>query len=228
MRSVRTIIGWVLSLVAFPALGQTRPTAAEILQKATEAYSRATAWELDGTITTTIAGRGDGPIHMQMHSAGKGTTKRRLETGVSGVSATVIIVDGETVWAYSPKHNQYTQKKLSEEPAGFVDYLKQAQLLPFQTTPDKQKNAQVLREEPVSIGGKKMDCYVVQFRRSSQGPTETWWIDKNRFVVLREEVSGPAPSVGVWTVVNFDGSVPDELFVFTPPPGARPVDRIDP
>jgi hypothetical protein len=67
---------------------------------------------------------------------------------------------------------------------------------------------------------------VIQFQSVRRPPSiSTWWIDKRRFLVLRDDqAGGPNPSfVGsstVWIRTQIDG-VPDDLFIFTPPPGAK-------
>ena len=103
----------------------------------------------------------------------------------------MVVADGEDVWAYSSKHNQYTRKPVSEEPTGFLRYFR-APLLVYEAAPDESHGAQLLREDTIDVGGKRAACFVIQVRRSRQPGTATWWIDKTRFVVLRDDEERPS------------------------------------
>ena len=99
-------------------------------------------------------------------------------------------------------------------------------LLMYRFVAADESDATLLREESIEIGNTKADCYVIQFKPPrSPGFVSTWWVDKRRFLVLRDDQEGgPVPSlVGlktVWTKMQVDG-VPEDLFRFTPPPGAK-------
>ncbi len=101
------------------------------------------------------------------------------------------------------------------------------------------KQATILDEEDVEIEGTKIPCYVVQAeyaqsKEEAEAPPsiKTYWIDKGRFVVLRESLQyhvdsrtfGPPADIKLTsslTKVRLNEPVPDDLFVFTPPDGAK-------
>jgi outer membrane lipoprotein-sorting protein len=60
----------------------------------------------------------------------------------------------------------------------------------------------------------------------------TWWVDQKRGLVLREDTrpasSRRPPSSVVYTMASIDEALPAELFHFTPPAGAKLVDRFEP
>jgi hypothetical protein len=100
-----------------------------------------------------------------------------------------------------------------------------APILGYQLGPASEGDARLVREESIEIGNTKADCYVIQFQSARiPRPVTTWWIDKRRFLVLRDDQEGgPAPLEGsrtIWTRTQV-GGVPDDLFLFTPPPGAK-------
>jgi outer membrane lipoprotein-sorting protein len=213
-----------------PALAQG-PNAAQVLQKVTESYLGATTWNFVGTVTTTVHGAS---VSRLVVSAGKEGGKLRSELRVPGSldGSSIIIADGANVWAYSPKHNQYTKKAISDEPTGFLQYFK-APLFIYLTDADEMKTARLLREETLEVDGMVTPCFVIAVHRSRRPATTTWWIDKNRFLVLRDDQAGGLDSdVGgsrtVWITAKVNEPSPDDLFTFTPPSGARQVERIDP
>jgi len=201
------------------------------LQKVTETYLGATAWNFVGTVTAIVHGAS---VSRLVVSAGERGGKLRSELRVPGSldGSSIIIVDGTNVWVYSPKHNQYTKKAISDEPTGFMQYFK-APLFVYLTDADEMKTARLLREETIEVDGRPTACFVIEVHRSRPPATTTWWVDKNRFVVLRDDQAGGldasvGPSRTVWITSKVNEPAPYGLFNFTPPPGARQVERIDP
>jgi len=80
-----------------------------------------------------------------------------------------------------------------------------------------------LREESISFGGIRTDCYVVTVSPNSHGVagSYTWWIDKQTYRILREDNSG---SSTVYTSIKLGEALSGDLFKFTPPPGAKKID----
>jgi outer membrane lipoprotein-sorting protein len=114
------------------------------------------------------------------------------------------------------------------------------------------RDARVVRSETLPLNGIAADCYVIDIvpsapSASSRRPagnataakvepiSETVWVDKARFLVVRVSSnakvtlpgeSGPEQtgSTVTFSKVTLDDPVPDETFVFTPPPGATELD----
>jgi outer membrane lipoprotein-sorting protein len=106
---------------------------------------------------------------------------------------------------------------------------------------DGVKEASILREEELELEGRKVACYVVRVRyertkEETEGlpAVKTYWIDRNRLIVLRESwesrgqieigtVGGVLSTKQTTTLtkVRLNEPVPDELFVFVPPEGAK-------
>lgn len=224
-----------LSIVlALPVFGQIQPSVAETLRKVADNYAHASQWDLAGTITSVTL-QPTAMIATSLRIAGKGTAMRRADKEVEGIpeGSSTIIADGENIWAYYPKRNQFTRQALAQQPDGLLEYFK-APLLVYQAGPNAVKTARLLRQEPIVIGNSRVDCFVVQFGGGSgQLAQHTWWIDRARFVVLRDDQAAALdPAVGgsttLWRTVKLNEPVADDLFTFTPPPGAREVERIGP
>lgn len=64
-------------------------------------------------------------------------------------------------------------------------------------------------------------CYVVSVSTASGGSAYTWWIDKLRYRILRED---HGTSSTIYTTVKLDEPLPPELFTFVPPAGARKIE----
>lgn len=84
---------------------------------------------------------------------------------------------------------------------------------------DAENNAVVakfLRDENIEIGGANVACYVVSL--PEQNTRYTWWIDKKNSQVVREDSDKVST---IFTTIKLNETLPDELFKFEPPPGAR-------
>jgi outer membrane lipoprotein-sorting protein len=79
-------------------------------------------------------------------------------------------------------------------------------------------SARIIREEAMDFGGAKAECYVVTFTERERKTAYTWWIEKGRYRVLREDHAG---SSTVYTTIELNEALPDALFKFVPPAGAR-------
>jgi outer membrane lipoprotein-sorting protein len=217
------------ALLSAVGLAQDQVRAKEILDKVGSTYASAVQWDMAGTITSN--GGPGAQIAIRVRIAGKEPAQRRVEKENVGMEPEpVIIVDGQNVWVYSAKRNQYMQTPLSQELPSALDYFRVA-LLAYQYSPQQASDASLFPDETIDAEGSPADCYVVQFHQT--GVTRKWWIDKRRYVVLRDDqISSPDPefvgSSAVWKKVQLSEPVSDDLFHFTPPPGARQVQRIDP
>jgi outer membrane lipoprotein-sorting protein len=83
--------------------------------------------------------------------------------------------------------------------------------------------AAFVREEFLEIAGTKLDCYVVTtlIAVPKEGTTvHTLWIEKKSNRILRDD---HANSSVVFTTIRINEPLPDDLFKFVPPPGARKI-----
>jgi outer membrane lipoprotein-sorting protein len=129
-----------------------------------------------------------------------------------------------------PKANQYSSipgdkltagapGDLGDGRAEFMDY---SMMLRYRGAQDFANGAKLIRQEPVDFAGKKLDCYVLQVVPTSDESRNkepyTWWVDKSGYRILREDSPG---SSDMFKVIRLNEPLSDDLFKFTPPPGAR-------
>ena len=210
------------ALLSVPVLAQTPLSVGDILKKVENTYASLAQWDFEGTTTSTLEPGGQSTSAVR--TAGKGSSLRRLEMGDAKSGKILIVADGKTVWAYQARPNQYTRKAQAKEPDEKFSYF-DVFLLMYRFGAADESDAKVLREESIEVGNTKADCYVIQFQSPDRPRfVSTWWVDKHRFLVLRDDQEGgPDPLVrsrNIWIRTQVDG-VPDDLFLFTPPPGAK-------
>jgi peroxiredoxin/outer membrane lipoprotein-sorting protein len=160
-----------------------------------------------------------------------------------------LVYDGKTKWVYASGPNEYTKterapaKSATRLPA--LDprtYLARAAnlLVGFTSVADGVREAKIAGEETLEIGGRRVDCLVIEvyyLRLSTVSqpipPTRKLWVDKSRNVVLREnqriEVRTPQGKTVTtkatydFTIARLGEQVPETLFAFVPPEGAKEV-----
>ena len=172
--------------------------------------------------------------------------RMRMETK-SAMSGDVLVVsDGEHTWMYLDRLKQYTKKAAISGPEALVrsmvpgmgdmmEKIKSGELL---------KSVRILREETIEAGGQKVDCYVLEMtlgkielpnQGEMTGAVQTLWMDKATNLAWRHSMSasmkmGPMPQPmqmkqsSTVTSLKTNVDLPDSLFAFTPPEGAKEVE----
>jgi len=171
--------------------------------------------------------------------------KSRMETKAQGVTM-LIVSDGETTWMYSSVGNQYTRKPVAVSTQGIIESMGMSDFMPNMA--DMHVTSKTTGEEPVVIDGQKHDCWVVHSDIGAlelpaaargakiSGGTMTNWIDKQLGIDLQSDssmkISMPGGILtevhvkGVKKDLHIDIPIADSTFAFTPPEGAREVDKL--
>jgi outer membrane lipoprotein-sorting protein len=218
----------LVALLLPAALAQTQPDVAEILKKVAEIYKDASEYELVADATDAKSGTAE-VYHMLF--AFKAPNKYRMQ-GVGFIDAdigdeVVMVHDGSAVWFYSPKSNQYDSvpaTALIDAPGDLGDASPEVMdgfmMGRYRGAADHTDAAKFLREETIEAAGAKLACYVVTVFSSGSRSAYTWWVDKARYRIVREDHDGTS---AVYTTLKLNEPLPDELFTFKPPPGARKI-----
>ena len=224
-----------------------------LLRKVSATYRSAKSFQVEGTSTVESQNAG---MHFTMDFPFKGDfvapTKMRIENQNS-VAGVLIVSDGKTMWVYVPSTKTYGRVPLVNKAGSALrpeDDSREALVGAagaagtlfdiFQLAiAERVKKAEILREETLPQEGKEVPCLVVKVEYEwSNGEAKTtpqikiYWIDKNRFVVLREtwefhehaassNAAITTKTINNVTKIQLDGPVPPELFEFVPPAGAK-------
>jgi outer membrane lipoprotein-sorting protein len=211
----------VVVLLSRPALGQTPPDVAEILKKISETYGGVSQYELVAEVTLNLEGT-ETRTHTRI--AFKAPNQYRFEGMIPGLDETVMIHDGATLWFYLPKSNQYLSIPAdqlapdNDQGRGNTpEQMDRVVMQKYRAAADFIKGAKFLREDEIQVGAANVACYVISVPEESPGPY-TWWVDEKSHRVLREVTSEGGTT---YTIIKLGEALPDGLFKFKPPPGAR-------
>ena len=211
------------ALLLHAGVAQTRPDVVDILKKVSETYKAASQYEF--AVDVTAHGSTS-----RMVFAFKAPNQYRMQGALPGMSSDtgdmLIVHDGSAVWFYFPKLNQYST--VPADPGDLGDLRPEAadvfMMGRYRGAADHAGASKFLREESIEIAGTKVACYVchvVTVSAEGEESSCTWWIDKKRYRVRREE---SADSNEVFTGIKLNEPLSGELFQFKPPPGARKVE----
>ena len=144
------------------------------------------------------------------------------EKGDSKATNIIVVHDGSVLWMYSSDTGEYVSAPSVPVKDGAASLEGQDPFLMwrYRGAADWIEGAKFLREETIEIGSGKVDCYLVTVSTMKDGSqsTYTWWVDKQHYHVVRDD---GADSSSVFTTIKLAEPLPDDLFRFDPPAGAR-------
>jgi TonB family protein len=176
--------------------------------------------------------------------------RSRIESKNTHISV-ISVSDGKTKWTYTPGPNEYT--KIEEGPVKLVTggstrisapmaHLANSTnlLTGFSRLTERLGDAKIVGEETMEVGGRRSVCVVIEayyFPTSAGNQSSTMkrklWIDKGRNIVLRQIQDTESrmlwgrnmntKTTYVFTVARVDERIPESLFAFVPPEGAKEV-----
>jgi len=170
----------------------------------------------------------------------------RMDMSPAPMSAT-FVSDGQFTYFYLAAMKKYMKKPAAGSPEAFAE-----SLMPGMSSMIGQANqlstAKVVREETLTVGDLKRDCFVIEYtidKLSLTKPAQiaitnakaTVWIDKERKLSLKQtsdaemQMGEPAPPMKIHqetTVTSLDlaPSFAADEFTFTPPEGTEQVDSL--
>lgn len=227
-----------------------------VLRKMTETYKNLKSYHFEGTQSTEMTTEGmHNSMEVPFVLAGVRPAKSRVEMKNS-MFGTLTVSDGETTWTYMGVTKQYTKEsvvKVENTDSSFSGdnggrITGSGFLGEYTALVDRLKRLKYLREESLIVAGRTFRCDVIEvetFRppASTAGIEMTmkpsvYWVEKTRGVVLRDSstssMKSPQMQTGMDVVmtktfkfVNINEAVPDSLFSFTPPEGAKEVEEFN-
>jgi outer membrane lipoprotein-sorting protein len=249
-----------LLLLMAPARGVAQATdgdALKLLLEVAQKYAKAATFQIEAVTETRQTDELSTSWRRTFTNAAQGPGNRYRYGGRNSSGSGLVVSDGTTEWEFHEAYSEFVKR-----PPGTYGH-------PFPVAADptagpEERNAFELRrtlgllgnalkaahwrpEESVAIGDRKISCLVVSFGpadfpaydHSVNTFDERVWIDKERKVIVKTEVTSENRAVGttahgvvrhgvttvVFPVASLDGPIPDQVFTFTPPADAKLVDR---
>ncbi len=218
-----------LLLPAALSFAQNRPDARDLLSRAdmsifTAKTVRLAASRSEGFVGSPLP---SAPFTIEFVRGGKGRAEYRYPA--SGSPLTVMVFDGTYLWEYHDFTRRYTRS-----PASAWTFQGEIATIDYGRNSANILTASYLRDETLDFRGAGVDCYVVLATYSrapglplADSAIRRVWISKGSELILRDYWEGadrasPAKFAVTtnYTDIGTDISLPDDLFVFRPPPGS--------
>jgi outer membrane lipoprotein-sorting protein len=228
-------VGIVAALLAVTSLGssQDEKGGRELLKEVSQVYKNLKSYHFEGVMVIESKANGvQWKMDTTMVAAAVKPDKIRVE--MMGI---LMVSSGQTKWVYIPDLKQYSQNALVKVGERHLSLFALYEVGRYEHIAERVKAARILGQEAVEVQGKSIDCTVVQVEYDPLGigqPLRTFWIDKARHIVLRESLkieSSPINPIDVkqtfiFTIAKVNEPIPDSLFVFIPPEGAKEVKEL--
>ncbi|HWZ31325.1 MAG TPA: hypothetical protein VNX18_08335 [Bryobacteraceae bacterium] len=240
----------ILAPVLFQcAVAQAQPNATELVRKIRDNYFSAGSFHFVATVELRELGPNGNEFNKHstyLDLAIELPNKVHLEGDVAGFGPSVTVVDGENIFLYLKQQNKYFEARVAppdtevderniteKNISAYIMHVGRSVALGLQDTTAGQEQVTSLREDRLDVDGRSIDCWVVQIKgRPWKDAVSTWWIDRKRYVLIREDmVSVTQPGVEsrsstFFKSVSINEPLSDALFRFTPPQGAIKVSKL--
>lgn len=224
-----------------------------LLENVRETYRNLKSYRFEAILFTEVSAKGK-QQKMEMLVSLAIVKPAEIRVHIKDEKKEILTISNEqTTWLYMDRLKQYVKKDVVPSEGSAVGDVGQAELSSmvsrfadsYTHLADHAANATILREEPVGIENKAVECYVLKLvtphasdAEASVETEKTLWIDKTRYVILKEvsrsETKAVAPEdtlqltrTTVFNRVDINESLPHDLFVFQPPEGATQVENFD-
>ena len=224
-----------IAALSMPVLIAQQPDAAGVLHKVGETYANAKQYRF--AVKKSGEEAGFMAIAVRKPNQFRFEADGRVIDGADAFGNVTMVSNGDTVWNYISGLQQYTRKSttlplLDTEPPditpeAFVLQAETVFLTRYAELAKATDHATFIREETIQGA----DCYVIRIQAPLPGFRDdyTWWVDKKRYLILREDTQPSTPrrpsSSTIYTLATIDEPIPEELFHFTPPPGSKLVEK---
>lgn len=221
---------------------QDSPDAKALLKETQDVLLKHKSYQLDQHAVIDLGGTVPTRLDMSVKMAVSSPGKLRIESS-GKIGSSLIVSDGEYTWMYLGTLKQYTKTAAASTPENLVKSLVPGMsgVMDQLKAKDPYLSAKIVGEEQLELDGQKIDCLVVEARLDTismpgsidmKNGVQKVWIDKATKLALKQTVtasmeggplSGPAEMNQAVTVISrkLDAPVPDSLFVFEPPEGAK-------
>jgi thiol-disulfide isomerase/thioredoxin len=226
----------------------------ELLKRVAQHYVDAKSYHIEAIEERTSYDEFHHDWNKTIMTAAEAPGNRFHYDGRSFDGSTVRIGNGKTVWTYRVNQKRYTQKPVGDEAAEpKIIPMPEMALMEAERLrkdlgelPNPLKAATRLEDATLSINGRQISCYVVNFKSADMKRTsldysfdKTIWINKNGETIVRidehahshimipggQNVPIETERTTTFSLVELDRGMPDDFFTFTPPLDAKLVEK---
>lgn len=226
-----------VTLLFLAANAGAQPQAADVLGKVADKYLHLRAIHVFATRADSVS-RGGASQFMETdyELAERPPGKFRAWTR-AGNTEGLAVSDGATTWRALPKAKQWMKQEVAgveddpdEQPASgsrnqphdLRDVITRLMVSRYIAIAQVAESPEIVRADGYSLGHAKVPCYVITTR--TQKVAHELWIDKNRFLVLRDiQTTRPGAEEGLENRIEIkvkklevDDDVDDSVFTWTP------------
>jgi outer membrane lipoprotein-sorting protein len=239
MRFPKPVFAAALALTAQAA---DPPDAPALIRQSIRAAEAHASYEFESDMIMDMTVRGN-PVRMTMSTSVSAKPPDRIRmTTKMPMGEMLLVSDGQYLWTHVSAANQYTKKAVSD---GALDVFRNFGFGSAVEAEAAISRARVTGQEEVTLDGAPRACWMVEIPFGSlsmpapagaelrNGKMQAW-IDQTSGFVLRLETTGSLHlpgKAGAGEIrqsmsvrrLRVDAPLPDSLFAFTPPEGAREV-----
>ncbi len=234
----------LLFSLCLPAVAERR--AEDLLERVGDLYRNAESYSFLARERTATQSRGIQKTTRRVVKTARDNEGRLRVELDDGVNSGIVVDDGLNRWVYMPTDEQYMKQPSGGIPLPVVpgiDFAAAAKRFTdrYAIVGESIVEAKIEGIESQPVNGSSVDCLIVNAAYSPPpgmrgGKIERrFWVDRRSLLIVRERSTAimqtlPAgSSVEKIEEIRFDAAhaglpVPREVFLFTPPPGARPVE----
>ncbi len=230
-----------VALLLVPALLFAQPDPRDLLRQSADAIKQYKSYQIKSTISVVMrGGTVQSSLDMPSTVSVRRPDKLRVESK-SQAGGVTIVGDGEHTWILLTPLNEYIKREAAAAPEEAVG---KSGLMP-QNLPDVSKYVKTIQlhgEEVLKVGADRIPCWVIQTiydvidlpgeGLSIHDAVQSTWISKGHHVNLQTtfhaklnlpKVAEPVDMTQSTrtTSLRFNVDLPDSLFTFTPPEGAK-------
>jgi thiol-disulfide isomerase/thioredoxin len=225
------------------------------LQTSLQKYVGLTSYNIEGTRESTVADEVQRDWHEEIFTLASASGKRYHYDVKMPDLWYVVVSNGTSEWSFQPWKNEYLKRAVPEfrgKASGPDDVIRAgaaryAQNYVEDIAREKFQAEEFLPDEVITIAGEQIPCRVVgaTYQDNDDMPTPdfparaTFWIEKQRGIIRKlstvthnsfstlQPLRQPTMTVTTfYSKVVLGGNIPDNLFNFVPPAGARIVPRL--
>jgi outer membrane lipoprotein-sorting protein/peroxiredoxin len=223
---------------------QTPPDARGLLKESGDALRESRSYIIEQSIVVELSGGLESRLQLPVKLAVSNPGKLRIESN-GPVGNTLIVSDGENTWMYLGPLNQYTKTPAASSPEALMKSLNPgiSDMIGKMQSKDPYLEVKLAGEEIIESGGVRHECFVIEAKLDKidmpgdmklvNGVMKAW-VDKKTKLTWKQNATAvmqggalrrPAEMNQTINLVSvkLNEPVPDSLFKFTPPEGAKEV-----